>query len=108
MLSGPASCSGGPCRWPRPLRLIAQDPNTGPVPLAAAYAKGLQRLLGVVAAGQMPSVEQIKEHVAHPRATAGRTGRQVRLLSVLAWRAHSSGRVRRRAALRPRHRSVPG
>ncbi|MGW4412397.1 DUF6245 family protein [Nonomuraea sp. NPDC004702] len=48
-----------------PLRLIAQDPSTGPIPLAAAHAAdGLQQLLGVVAAGQVPSVEQVKEHVA--------------------------------------------
>ncbi|MDP4512064.1 DUF6245 family protein, partial [Nonomuraea turcica] len=43
------------------LRRIAQDASTGPIPLAAAHAAdGLQRLLGVVAAGQVPSVEQVK------------------------------------------------
>jgi hypothetical protein len=52
-----------------PLRLIAQDPSTGPFPLAAAHAAdGLQRLLGVVAAGQVPSVEQAAEHVAQIEA----------------------------------------
>lgn len=36
-----------------PLRLIAQHPETGPIPLAAAHAAdGLQTLLGVIAASQ--------------------------------------------------------
>ena len=36
-----------------PLRQIAQDESTGPIPLAAAHAaEGLQRLLGIAAAGQ--------------------------------------------------------
>jgi len=39
-----------------PLRDIAQDEATGPVPLAAAHAaEGLQRLLAVSAAGQEPA-----------------------------------------------------
>jgi len=39
-----------------PLRDIAQDETTGPVPLAAAHAaEGLQRLLAVSAAGQEPA-----------------------------------------------------
>ncbi|MEU0484155.1 DUF6245 family protein [Streptosporangium sp. NPDC006013] len=52
-----------------PLRLIAQDPATGPIPLAAAHAaEGLQRLLGVAGAGQVPDVETVKEHVAEIEA----------------------------------------
>uniref|UniRef100_UPI003F491E8A DUF6245 family protein n=1 Tax=Sphaerisporangium sp. CA-236357 TaxID=3240030 RepID=UPI003F491E8A len=52
-----------------PLRLIAQDPSTGPIPLAAAHAaEGLQRLLGVIGAGQVPSVEEVKNHVAEIEA----------------------------------------
>lgn len=52
-----------------PLRLLAQDASTGPIPVAAAHAAdGLQRLLGVVAAGQVPSVEQVKEHIAQIEA----------------------------------------
>jgi hypothetical protein len=52
-----------------PLRLVAQDASTGPIPLPAAHAAdGLQRPLGVVAAGQVPSVEQVKEHVAQIEA----------------------------------------
>ncbi len=39
-----------------PLRDIAQDESTGPVPLAAAHAaEGLQRLLAVCAAAQEPA-----------------------------------------------------
>jgi len=38
-----------------PLRQIAQDKATGPIPLAAAHAaEGLQRLLGVCVDGQKP------------------------------------------------------
>lgn len=52
-----------------PLRLVAQVPSTGPIPLAAAHAaEGLQKLLGVIGAGQMPDVETVKEHVAEIRA----------------------------------------
>ena len=48
-----------------PLREIAQDPATGPIPLAAAHgADGLQRLLGVIAAGQVPSVEGLRHSLA--------------------------------------------
>jgi hypothetical protein len=39
-----------------PLRQIAQDPSTGPIPLAAAHAAdALWRLLQVAAAGQSPA-----------------------------------------------------
>jgi hypothetical protein len=44
-----------------PLRLVAQDPSTGPIPLAAAHAaEGLQKLLGVADTGQVPDVETVK------------------------------------------------
>lgn len=40
------------------------DPATGPIPLAAAHvADGLQRL-GVIAAGQVPSVEGLRHSLA--------------------------------------------
>jgi hypothetical protein len=43
-----------------PLRQIAQDKTTGPVPLAAAHAaEGLQQLLGITADGQHPDPETI-------------------------------------------------
>jgi hypothetical protein len=43
-----------------PLREIAQDPATGPIPLAAAHgADGLQTILGVIAAGQVPDVDNV-------------------------------------------------
>ncbi|MER6173602.1 DUF6245 family protein [Streptosporangium sp. NPDC001681] len=52
-----------------PLRLVAQDPSTGPIPLAAAHAaEGLQKLLGVIGAGQVPDVETVIEHLAEMRA----------------------------------------
>jgi hypothetical protein len=52
-----------------PLREIAQDQSTGPIPLAAAHAAdGLQKLLGVIAAGQVPSVENLRHGVAELRA----------------------------------------
>ncbi|MER5326969.1 DUF6245 family protein [Streptosporangium roseum] len=52
-----------------PLKLVAQDVSTGPIPLAAAHAaEGLQKLLGVIGAGQVPDVETVKEHVAEMRA----------------------------------------
>lgn len=52
-----------------PLRLVAQDPSTGPIPLAAAHtAEGLQKLLGVIGAEQVPDVEVVKKHVAEMRA----------------------------------------
>ncbi|MER5624286.1 DUF6245 family protein [Streptosporangium sp. NPDC002544] len=55
-----------------PLRLVAQDPATGPIPLAAAHAaEGLQKLLGVVGAGQVPDVETVTEHVAEMAADQG-------------------------------------
>ncbi len=48
--------------------LVDQDASTGPIPVAAAHAAGdLQRVLGVVAAGQAPSVEHVKEHVDQSR-----------------------------------------
>jgi len=48
-----------------PLRLIAQDPSTGPIPLAAAHAAdALHRLLGVIGAGQVPSIENAKHGIA--------------------------------------------
>lgn len=51
-----------------PLREIAQDSSTGPIPLAAAHAaEGLQRLLGVIAAGQVPSVENVRQSVGEMR-----------------------------------------
>ncbi len=52
-----------------PLREIAQDPATGPIPLAAAHAAdGLQTLLGVIAAGQVPSVDNVRHGLAEMRA----------------------------------------
>ncbi|MEV4246705.1 DUF6245 family protein [Streptosporangium canum] len=52
-----------------PLKLVAQDPSTGPIPLAAAHAaEGLQKLLGVAGAGQVPDVEAVREGVAEMRA----------------------------------------
>ena len=55
-----------------PLRQIAQDPSTGPVPLAAAHAAdGLQRLLGVIAAGQVPNIENVRHGLAEMRAARG-------------------------------------
>ncbi|MEU7457548.1 DUF6245 family protein [Streptosporangium roseum] len=52
-----------------PLKLVAQDPATGPIPLAAAHAaEGLQKLLGVAGTGQVPDVEAVKEGVAEMRA----------------------------------------
>ena len=51
-----------------PLREIAQDPSTGPVPLAAAHAAdGLQRLLGVIAAGQVPDIGKVRDSLAEMR-----------------------------------------
>lgn len=48
-----------------PLRLIAQDPDTGPIPLAAAHAAdALQRLLGVSGAAQIPSIEDAEHGIA--------------------------------------------
>ncbi|MFI6803191.1 DUF6245 family protein [Streptosporangium canum] len=52
-----------------PLRPVAQDPATGPIPLAAAHAaEGLQKLLGIAGTGQVPDVEAVKEGVAEMRA----------------------------------------
>ncbi|MER5625099.1 DUF6245 family protein [Streptosporangium sp. NPDC002544] len=52
-----------------PLRLVAQDASTGPIPVAAAHAaEGLQKLLGVIGAGQVPDVETVKEHLTEIRA----------------------------------------
>jgi hypothetical protein len=52
-----------------PLREIAQDQTTGPIPLAAAHAAdGLQRLLGVLATGQVADVEKVRAGVAELRA----------------------------------------
>jgi hypothetical protein len=51
------------------VREIAQDPSTGPIPLAAAHAAdGLQRLLGVIARGQVPDIEKVKEGIAEMRS----------------------------------------
>ncbi|WP_406313729.1 hypothetical protein OHA77_35945 [Streptosporangium sp. NBC_01639] len=36
--------------------------------MAAHAAEGLQKLLGVIGAGQVPDVETVKEHVAEMRA----------------------------------------
>jgi hypothetical protein len=48
-----------------PLRLIAQDPSTGPIPLAAAHAAdALHRLLGVSGTAQIPSIENAKHGIA--------------------------------------------
>jgi hypothetical protein len=48
-----------------PLREIAQDPATGPIPLAAAHAAdGLQKLLGVIAGGQVPDVDNVGRGLA--------------------------------------------
>ncbi|WP_031171810.1 DUF6245 family protein [Streptosporangium roseum] len=52
-----------------PMKLVAQDPATGPLPLAAAHAaEGLQKLLGIAGTGQVPDVEAIKEGFAEMRA----------------------------------------
>ncbi|MDP9868669.1 hypothetical protein J2S55_007935 [Streptosporangium brasiliense] len=52
-----------------PLKIIAQDPSTGPIPLAAAHAaEGLQKLLGIAGTGQVPDVEAVKEGVTEMRA----------------------------------------
>ncbi|WP_031165880.1 DUF6245 family protein [Streptosporangium roseum] len=52
-----------------PLKLVAQEPSTGPIPLAAAHAaEGLQKLLGIAGTGQVPDVEAVKEGVAEMRA----------------------------------------
>lgn len=52
-----------------PLKLVAQDPATGPIPLAAAHAaEGLQKLLGVAGTGQVPDVEAVRDGVAEMRA----------------------------------------
>ncbi|MEV4091263.1 DUF6245 family protein [Streptosporangium saharense] len=52
-----------------PLRQIAQDPSTGPIPVAAAHAAdGLQRLLSVIAGGQVPSVEGVAAGIAEMKA----------------------------------------
>jgi hypothetical protein len=62
----PVEKLGGFLQWQAarvslPLRLAAQDPSTGPVPLAAAHAaEGLVRMLGIIAAGQGPSVEAVE------------------------------------------------
>ena len=47
-----------------PLRQIAQDQSTGPIPLAAAHAAdALQRLLQIAAAGQSPDAGMIAPEV---------------------------------------------
>lgn len=52
-----------------PLRLVAQDPATGPIPLAAAHAaEGLNRLLGVSGGGQVPTVENAEHGLAEIEA----------------------------------------
>ncbi|MER6178559.1 DUF6245 family protein [Streptosporangium sp. NPDC001681] len=77
-MSGAARLGGpGPyrVRVADPLRLVAQDPSTGPIPLAAAHtAEGLQQLLGVIGAGQVPDVETVTEHLAEMRAAAASDG----------------------------------
>lgn len=51
------------------LRLVAQDPSTGPIPLAAAHAaEGLHRLLGVIGGGQVPTVENAEHGIAEMEA----------------------------------------
>jgi hypothetical protein len=56
-----------------PLRQIAQDPSTGPIPLAAAHAaEALQRLLQIAATGQsldpdMISPDVIKQDLSNTR-----------------------------------------
>jgi Family of unknown function (DUF6245) len=53
-----------------PLRVIAQDASTGPIPVAAAQAaEGLVRLLGVIAAGQVPDTGVLAEQIAELEAT---------------------------------------
>jgi hypothetical protein len=52
-----------------PLKIVAQDPATGPIPLAAAHAaEGLQKLLGIAGTGQVPDVEAVRKGVAEMRA----------------------------------------
>ena len=52
-----------------PLREIAQRPEAGPIPLAAAHAaEGLQWLLAVVAGGQQPTAANVDDLVANLEA----------------------------------------
>ena len=52
-----------------PLREIAQRPEAGPIPLAAAHAaEGLQWLLAVVAGGQRPTAANVDALVANLEA----------------------------------------
>ncbi|MFF4198738.1 DUF6245 family protein [Nonomuraea sp. NPDC001831] len=54
-----------------PLKLVAQAPSTGPVPLAAAHAaEGLQKLLGIACTGRVPDVEAVKEGASRSRRPA--------------------------------------
>ncbi|MFB9709387.1 DUF6245 family protein [Streptosporangium sandarakinum] len=61
-------------RWQVPrvaglLKLVGQDPSTGPIPLVAAHtAEGLQKLLGVICGGRLPDVEVAREHIAEMKA----------------------------------------
>ncbi|GAA5768146.1 hypothetical protein Aros01_04654 [Streptosporangium roseum] len=48
-----------------PLKLVAQDPATGPIQPAAAHAaEGLQKLLGIAGTGQVPDAKAVKGDVA--------------------------------------------
>lgn len=52
-----------------PLREIAQRPEAGPIPLAAAHAaQGLQWLLAVVAGGQQPTAANVDDLAANLEA----------------------------------------
>lgn len=67
-----------------PLREIAQDPATGPIPLAAAHgAEGLGRLLAVVAAGQVPTVENMTDGIAELRAARACFERTIANIDIL-------------------------
>ncbi|MGW4412742.1 DUF6245 family protein [Nonomuraea sp. NPDC004702] len=60
-----------------PLKLVAQDPSTGPVPPAAAHAaEGLQKLLGIAGTGQVPDVEAVKEGSPRSRRPASASPRR--------------------------------
>ncbi len=59
-----------------PLREIAQNVAAGPIPLAAAHAAdGLQQLLGVIAAGQNPTSDDV-DRLAGPVTDELRAARE--------------------------------
>jgi len=59
-----------------PLREIAQNVAAGPIPLAAAHAAdGLQKLLGVIAAGQNPTSDDV-DRLAGPVTDELRAARE--------------------------------